>query len=34
MRPDLYDGKTFATLDEGIGYAREVGFDTISSAAL
>ena len=27
--PDLYDGKTFATLDEGIGYAREVGFDTI-----
>ena len=28
--PDLYDGKTFATLDEGIGYAREVGFDTIT----
>ena len=27
--PDLYDGKTFATLDEGIGYAREVGFDTL-----
>ena len=27
--PDLYDGKIFATLDEGIGYAREVGFDTI-----
>jgi dienelactone hydrolase len=27
--PDLYDGKTFATLDEGVGYAREVGFDTI-----
>jgi dienelactone hydrolase len=27
--PDLYDGKTFATLDEGIAYAREVGFDTI-----
>jgi dienelactone hydrolase len=27
--PDLYDGKTFASLDEGIGYAREVGFDTI-----
>jgi dienelactone hydrolase len=27
--PDLYDGKTFADLDQGIGYAREVGFDTI-----
>jgi dienelactone hydrolase len=27
--PDLYDGKTFASLDEGVGYAREVGFGTI-----
>jgi dienelactone hydrolase len=27
--PDLYDGKTFANLDDGIGYAREVGFDTV-----
>ena len=27
--PDLYDGKTFDDLDEGVGYAREVGFDTI-----
>ncbi len=27
--PDLYDGKTFATLDEGVGYAKQVGFDTI-----
>jgi dienelactone hydrolase len=27
--PDLYDGKTFADLDEGVGYAREVGFATI-----
>jgi dienelactone hydrolase len=27
--PDLYDGKTFPTLDEGVGYAKEVGFDTI-----
>ncbi|MEO8744893.1 MAG: dienelactone hydrolase family protein [Candidatus Dormiibacterota bacterium] len=27
--PDLYDGKTFATLAEGVGYAKEVGFDTI-----
>src|SRR5437763_3632846 len=27
--PDLYDGKTFADLDEGMAYAKEVGFDTI-----
>lgn len=27
--PDLYDGKTFADLDDGIGYSREVGFDTM-----
>jgi dienelactone hydrolase/uncharacterized damage-inducible protein DinB len=27
--PDLYDGKTFATLEDGIGYAQEIGFDTI-----
>ena len=27
--PDLYDGKTFASLDEGVGYARHVGFETI-----
>ena len=27
--PDLYDGKTFADLEDGVGYAREVGFDTI-----
>jgi dienelactone hydrolase len=27
--PDLYDGKTFRTLDEGIAYAKQVGFDNI-----
>jgi dienelactone hydrolase len=27
--PDLYDGKTFADIDDGVGYAREVGFATI-----
>src|SRR4029077_14709042 len=27
--PDLFDGKTFAALDEGVGYAKQVGFDTI-----
>ena len=27
--PDLYDGRTFTDLDEGVGYAQEVGFGTI-----
>jgi dienelactone hydrolase len=27
--PDLYDGKTFTDLDDGVGYAKKVGFDTI-----
>jgi dienelactone hydrolase len=27
--PDLYDGNTFADINDGVGYAREVGFDTI-----
>ena len=27
--PDLYEGQVFDTLDEGIGYAKKVGFDTI-----
>ena len=27
---DLFEGKTFATLDEGVAYAASIGFDTIS----
>jgi dienelactone hydrolase len=27
--PDLYDGKTFGDLTDGVGYAKEVGFDVI-----
>jgi len=27
--PDLYDGNTFDDLDAGIGYAKQVGFETI-----
>jgi dienelactone hydrolase len=27
--PDLYDGKTFTDLNEGVGYATEIGFGTI-----
>ncbi len=28
--PDLYDGNTFTELDDGVAYARKVGFDTIA----
>jgi dienelactone hydrolase len=28
--PDLYDGKTFTDLEEGVGYAKEIGFDTVT----
>ncbi|WP_241987892.1 hypothetical protein [Cryobacterium sp. TMT1-66-1] len=24
--PDLFDGRTFETIDEGVGYAEQVGF--------
>ena len=27
--PDLYDGNTFSELADGMGYAKQVGFDTI-----
>jgi len=27
--PDLYEGRTFADLDAGVGYARETGFGTV-----
>jgi dienelactone hydrolase len=27
--PDLYDGRTFTQLDEGVGHAKEIGFGTI-----
>lgn len=29
ITPDLYEGHTFATLDEGVGYAQETGFATL-----
>jgi dienelactone hydrolase len=29
LAPDLYDGHAFASLDEGVAYAREVGFPEI-----
>jgi dienelactone hydrolase len=27
--PDLYDGKTFADLDDGVAYARQIGFEEV-----
>src|SRR5690606_27506666 len=27
--PDLFEGKRFDTLEEGIGYAENIGFDTV-----
>jgi dienelactone hydrolase len=27
--PDLYDGRTFATLEEGVAYAKEIGFGEV-----
>ena len=27
--PDLFDGRTFGSIDEGVGYAGEVGFENI-----
>ncbi|NIS37541.1 MAG: dienelactone hydrolase, partial [Actinobacteria bacterium] len=30
--PDLYDGATFATVDEGVAHAEEVGFDHLLAA--
>ncbi len=27
--PDLYDGRTFDTLDDGLAYVEEIGFETI-----
>jgi len=27
--PDLYDGETFADINDGVGYAKQVGFDVL-----
>src|SRR5437762_2874308 len=27
--PDLYDGKTFDSLEDGVGNAREIGFEAV-----
>ena len=32
--PDLFDGRTFATIDEGLAFARETGFDALVARGL
>jgi dienelactone hydrolase len=32
--PDLYEGRTFATLEEGMAHAREIGFDEVTERGL
>jgi dienelactone hydrolase len=32
--PDLYDGKTFPTLDQGLAYARRIGLDTFTQRGI
>ena len=32
--PDVFDGQTFGTLEEGMAYAREVGFDTLAERGM
>ena len=32
--PDLYDGHTFSTLDEGLAHAKNVGFGTLAEAGV
>lgn len=27
--PDLFDGRTFATIEEGFGFAKQIGFETL-----
>ena len=32
--PDLYDGRTFDTLEEGLAYAKEIGFDEVTERGI
>ena len=32
--PDLFDGRTFATIDDGFAFAQEVGFDALHDKGL
>lgn len=32
--PDLFEGRTFGSIEEGFGFAREAGFDTVRARGL
>jgi len=32
--PDLFDGRTFGSIDEGVAYAKEIGFDNVLERAV
>lgn len=32
--PDLFEGRTFATIEDGLAYARETGFDVVRARGL
>lgn len=32
--PDLFEGRTFGSIEEGFGFAREAGFDTLRARGL
>src|SRR5262245_4807162 len=32
--PDLFEGQTFDSIDAGVGYAQQVGFDTLDQRAV
>src|SRR5690606_37653838 len=32
--PDLFEGRTFSSIDEGFGYAKQVGFDQLMEIAV
>jgi dienelactone hydrolase len=32
--PDLFDGRTFGTIEEGMSYAREVGFEALAERGI
>ncbi len=34
VTPDLFEGRTFDTVEDGVAYAREIGFDTVLARGL
>ena len=32
--PDVFDGRTFDTIEEGVGFAREAGFGTLAAKGI